>query len=282
MSNRNWSLATIIGQMYDPRPSSAWFTMLGMMASYARGNEAAQNRLIAYELGVSERQVRRWRNEHVIPNRYQDQLYFASKLTRFLSPIRRSGTRALYPVGFLVSINEYAAGLSYAELKSLYDETDREINHLVSPPPRVKPPALIASQRGIQAAAGDAEGQESGRMSLVYEYAASPNVEIPVKVVRVSRKKEKIYYESIQGYLDFFNPYDLPLMGARVDIAIRMIASHPGAESAIMRALSHLYALLRVEYGFYSPGNTRLPNASVNRTVSFMRWFERVLNMIGG
>lgn len=287
MSNRNWSLATIIGQMYDPRPSSAWFTMLGMMASYARGNEAAQNRLIASELGVSERQVRRWRNDRVLPNRYQDQLYFASKLTRFLSPVRRDGARVLYPVGFLLEINEYAAGMTYAEIAAIYATEAQDNLRPGSPPPRIRPPALTTSQRNLQETLTNDVGGESGRMGLRFEYARSPNADIPVTVTRVTRRRgkadrEEIYYESIRDYTDFFNPYDLPTMAARIGIAAGMIAAHKESYTALRNGFAQLHTILRLEYGFYSPGNSRLPNASLNRTVSFMHWFERILNMMGG
>ena len=288
MANRvinDWSLRVIVDQAFDTtrRPRNAWETMLDMIASQVRGGPQAQNRAIAYFLGVSERTVRRWRNERVIPPP-RDRAYLFQKA--YLTLIGRSpaglGERVFFPVGFQFIVPDFLSNAVTPE--DLADEYEAALDlyvQEVEPAPLVKPIPLAASQRliGQFLSGGIAEVQMGGASETRIERALDPRRIWPTEVrENVQGRYADVKIRAVYGYVDFFNPYDLPLMTAKILALIKRATSGSlGSANSLSSLLTRLHAILRMEYGFYSPGNSKRPNARLDHTAPFMRWLERMI-----
>lgn len=284
MANKNWYLSTIVPQAFDNQryPRNAWETMLDMIASQVRGGPQEQNRAIAYFLNVSERTVRRWRNERRLPAP-KDQAFLFQKA--YLTIIGKSpsglGGRVFFPVGFQFVVPEF---LSVVNIEDLQDEYDAEVSMYirnVSPPPDIKPIPLTQSMRGIEAflAGGMGSVSSAGASAVRIEKAMDPMRMWPTRVEeRMQGHQVVLNVQATEGYIDFFNPYDLPTMTARILALIKLATSGSfGSASSLSSLLTRLHAILRVEYGFYAPGSSKRSHANLDHTAPFMRWLERMI-----
>ena len=286
MANRNWYLSTIAAQAFDikRRPRNAWETMLDMIASQVKGGPQSQNRAIAYFLNVSERTVRRWRNERILPAPRDRKFYFQKA---YLTLINRSptglGGRVFFPVGFQFVIPEFLNVVNVEDLSDEYDASEAMYVKRGNPPPSVKPIPLAQSTREIEAflSGGVSSVTNAGASQVRIERAIDPMKIWPSRIIeRFQGRETTIELQSTEGYVDFFNPYDIPVMAARILSLIKLATSGSfGSASSLSGMLTRLHAILRIEYGFYSPGSSKRPNARLDHTAPFMRWFERMISL---
>ena len=286
MASINWYLQTNIEQAFDERPSSAWHTMLGMAASMVRGNDAAANRFIAYYLGVNEREVRRWRNQGMMPSP-RNRRFFFDKMYRLLVDRKLTPVdgRIFFPVGFQVIVPEWSRGVDLDDLRDEYNAAVSMIIKPGSPKPRITPQAGTVTMRDIEEFLTDGEVAFSGAASLVFEHAVSgPDRVWPSSVVvRYHTEEGRVVRDvkidsSTKGYMDYFNPYDIPTMLARIYAVLKIGTSGSyGGSSNLASSLSRLYDILRYDYGFYSPGETKRAHANLDRTAKFMRWLAKMI-----
>lgn len=285
MANRNWYLSTIVAQAFDNKryPRNAWETMLDMIASQVKGGPQAQNRAIAYYLNVSERTVRRWRNERVIPAPKDRAFLFEKAYLTLISRSRSGlGDRVFFPVGFQFMVPDFIRNaVTPEDLIDAYEADVELYIKEVPPPPSVRPEALAVSMRGIESFLdGSVEGVEAaGATQVRIERAIDPMRGWPEEIRESFQGREaEIKVKQIEGYADFFNPYDIPVMAARLRALIKLATSGSlGATYSLSGMLTRLHAILRIEYGFYSPGNSRRPNVRLDHTARFMRWLERMI-----
>lgn len=286
MASINWYLQTNIEQAFDERSSSAWHTMLGMAASMVRGNDAAANRFIAYYLGVNEREVRRWRNQGMMPSP-RNQRFFFDKMYRLLVDRKLSPIdgRIFFPVGFQVIVPDWSRGVDLEDLRDEYNAAVSMIIKPGSPKPRIKPQSAAVTMRNIEEFLRDGEVAFSGAASLVFEHAtAGPDRVWPSSVsVRYRTEEGRIVRDvkidsGTKGYMDYFDPYDIPTMLARIYAVLKVGTSGSyGGSSNLASSLSRLYDILRYDYGFYSPGETKRAHANLDRTAKFMRWLAKMI-----
>lgn len=275
----------ILPQAFDKTryPRNAWTTMLELLASDIRGGAQNQNRAIAFFMNVSERQVRRWRNDGSVPSP-RDWDYYFTKIYAVLgekSPSRDMvDGRLFFPIGFQVMVPKWSEGNDWDDIAEAYHVRENAYVKPVNPAPNVKPIALTTSMRGIHNfLTGEGEIPSSGASEIFFERAVNPNKIWPteIEVNRFGESKE-IIIEHLEGYLDFFNPYDLPVMAARILALIQVgTSSMFGSANNISSALTTLYFLLIRQYGFYEPGETKRPNVKLDRTANFMRWLQKMI-----
>ncbi len=270
----NWPLRENIRQAFAGGPANAFQTMLRMLAATVPGGAEAQNAYIASVTGSSVRTVRRWRNQGTIPNGYPNHERVFLSLYRAL--VNRN--TAFFPVGFRFMIDVWGKdAFYYTEFSDLYEQ------RLLTKFRNAGPLPLSELKKQVERALAEVGEGSSGSVHLVYEHAPDPAKVFEVTSLRVRRKKNKIvehrHTYSEQGYLDFFDPYDLPMMTTKIASAIEA-GGRALTREGIVSSLESLYHTLTFYYGFYSPGNTKEPHSRINPTASWMRWFERVINLL--
>lgn len=286
MANKNWNLHLIVDQAFDTKryPRNPWENMLDLIAAHIRGGPQAQNRAIGYFLNASERTVRRWRNERVMPLPRDRRLIFEKT---YMALIDRSPSgiseRVFFPIGFQFVVPEWLDAGNLDDEADKYEAAESLYVKEVPPPPSIKPIAITTSMRAIEAflQGGLDSVENSGASQVRIEKAVDPMKQWPTRVIETYQgKTREIKVDAAQGYIDFFNPYDIPTMNARLLALIKLATSGSfGSASSLSNLLTRLHAILRVQYGFYSPGNSRLPHANLDHTAPYMRWLERMISL---
>lgn len=271
----NFPLRENVRQAFAGGQGNAFQTMLRMVASTVPGGIEAQNAYIARMTGASVRTVRRWRNQGVVPNG------IANQEKVFISLYRGIVLRDIpfHPVGFRYLIEIWGKdAFSYAELGDLYEQ------RLLRKFKGGKPLPLTQLQRMVESALRNLGEGSSGAINLFLERATDPNRIFEVTSTRVARRRggktketESTYTE--EGYLDFFDPYDLHVMTAKLAAAIEA-GGKALTTGGMLNTLEALYRTLTFWYGFYSPGNTKSPHSAQNPTAAWMRWLERLTNLL--
>ena len=276
MAAYNFPLRENVRQAFAGGQGNAFQTMIRMVASTVPGGIEAQNAYIARVTGASVRTVRRWRNQGTVPNGIANQEKVFLALYHAIT--NRDGW-AFHPVGFRFLIDVWGKdAFSYTELGDLYEQ------RLLRKFKGGKPLPLTQLQRMVESALKNLGEGSSGAINLFLERATDPNRIFEVTSTRVARRRrgktketESTYTE--EGYLDFFDPYDLHLMTAKLASAIEA-GGKSLTRGGMLNTVESLYRTLTFWYGFYSPGNTRSPHAAQNPTAAWMRWLERLSNLL--
>ena len=273
-SNFNWHYRETITQAFAGGSQNAFQTMLRMAASRIPGGVGKQNEYIAIITQSSVRSVRRWRNQGTVPHGYPNQSRVFDSLYHYIIDNRKYD---FYPIGFRFLIEVWGKeAFSYSELYDLYEQ------RLLGKFRNAAPFQLTILKKQVEKAVIDATGSGSGSVALRFEHAPDPDKVFEVETRRRTRKKkkmeEKTYTYPETGYMDFFNPYDLPMMTTKIAAALEA-ASNSITMSQIKSALTDLRTELRYWYGFYEPKVSKRPHSKMDPTADYMRWLEKVIEL---